>query len=284
LYTVEKHKGTDGDTMAVISLESNTLPYVSVDTYQSFNGDSWVEQESEWLEQERGIPEAWRYVDFDYDHRKILEELAEASIAGILNDLPVGSPIESIEYESNWSPSAYNFQSDTYTAKFTVNWTQLKKWLKESGRDREEWMRERWSSYDGFHSHMYPGYWNDPEWRPGMKVYATIAMYLEEVIDRESQFMAVAEAEWEAYSNNVTLSIKEDDYATLLAKFLGADAPDEVQSEMVYDTDWVYDLMDCRGTDIETLMREHPLDPREASEVLSKRPDTEAITGQMAIL
>ena len=145
-------------------------------------------------------------------------------------------------------------------------------------------MRERWSSYDGFHSHMYPGYWNDPEWRPGMKVYATIAMYLEEALDRDSQFMAVAEAEWEAYSNNVTLSIKEDDYATLLAVFLGEDAPDEVKAEMVYDTDWVYDLLECRGLTLEELMQEHPLDPREASEVLSKRPDTEAITGQMAIL
>ena len=283
MYTVEKHKDEEGDTIAVISLESNTLPYVSVDTYQSFNGDSCVEQESEWLEQEQGIPEAWKYVDFEYNHRQILEALAEASIEGILNDVDPNI-IEGIEYESNWSPAYYNFQSDSYTAKFTVNWTLLKQWFKESGRDREEWMRERWSSYDGFHSHMYPGYWNDPQWRPGMKVYATIAMYLEEVLDQESQFLAVAEAEWEAYSNNVTLSIKEDDYATLLAKFLGEDAPDEVQAEMVYDTDWVYDLMECRGTDIETLMQEHPLDPREASEVLSKRPDAEAITGQLELL
>lgn len=283
MYTVEKHKNEDGDTIAVISLESNTLPYVSVDTYQSFSGDSWLEQESEWLEQEQGIPEAWRYVDFDYNHSRILEDLAEASIDAIFNDVDLDL-IKSIEYESNWSPSAYNFQSDTYTAKFTVNWTLLKKWLKESGRDREEWMRERWSSYDGFHSHMYPGYWNDPQWRPGMKVYATIAMYLEEVLDRESQFMAVAEAEWEAYSNNVTLSIAEPKYVALLARLLGADAPEEVRERMDYDTDWVYDLAEARGQTLEALMQEHPLDPREASEVLSKRPDTEAITGQMAIL
>ena len=108
--------------------------------------------------------------------------------------------------------------------------------------------------------------------------------FVGEVLDRESNFMAVAEAEWEAYSNNVTLSIREDNYVTLLAKFLGEDAPDEVQEQMLYDTDWVYDLMECRGTDIETLMQEHPLDPREASETLSKRPDTEAITGQLAAL
>jgi hypothetical protein len=145
-------------------------------------------------------------------------------------------------------------------------------------------MRERWSSYDGFHSHMYPGYWNEPQYMEGMRVYATIAMYLEEVLDRESNFMAVAEAEWEAYANNVTLSIREDNYVTLLAKFLGADAPEEVREQMVYDTDWVYELMARRGVTLEELMHEFPLDPLVASEVLSKRLDTEAIPGQMAIL
>ena len=283
MYTVEKHKNDDGEVIAVISLESNTLPYVSVDTYQSFSGDSWAENESEWLEQEQGIEDAWRYVDFDYNHSKILEVLAEASIAGILDQVDP-EMVESIEYESNWSPAAYNFQSDSYTAKFTVNWTRLKKWLKKSGRDREDWMRERWSSYDGFHSHMYPGYWNEPQYMEGMRVYATIAMYLEEVLDRESNFMAVAEAEWEAYANNVTLSIREDNYVTLLAKFLGADAPEEVREQMVYDTDWVYELMARRGVTLEELMHEFPLDPLVASEVLSKRLDTEAIPGQMAIL
>ena len=283
MYTVEKHRDEDGDMIAVISLESNTLPHVSVDTYQSFNGDSWAESEHDWLEQEQGIPDPGRYVDFHYNMGKVLEELAEASIEGVMNAVDPDI-IQSIEYESNWSPSFYNFESDTYTAKYTVNLTLLEKWLKLSGKKRGDWMRERWSSRDGFHSHMYPGYWSDPQWRPGMKVYAVIAMYLEEVLDPDALFVTVAEAEWEAYSNNVEVSIKEDDYVTVLAILLGADAPDEMQSQMVYDTDWVYDLMEYRGTDIERLMQEHPLDPREASEVLSKRPDTEAITGQMAIL
>lgn len=283
MYTVEKFKNAEGETMARISLESNTLPYVSVDTYQSFNGDSWAEQEYEWLQEEQGIEDAWRYVTFDYNHSKILEDLSEASIAGIL-DAVDPNIIESIEYRSNWSPAAYNFQSDSYTAEYVVNWTLLKQWYKESGRDREEWMRERWSSYDGFHSYMYPGYWENPEWRPGMKVYATIAMYLEEVLEPEHLFMSVAEAEWEAYSNNTEISIHEDDYVTLLAQFLGADAPETLREQMVYDTDWVYDLADARGRTVEALMAEHPLDPREASEELSQRPDTEAITGQMAIL
>lgn len=284
MYSIaEKYKNDDGETIVKIDLESSTIPYVTVDTYQTFNGDSWAESEYDWLQQEQGIEDAWRYVDTDYNTGKILEELSEASISGIVDQL-YDSPIEGIEYVSHWSPAYYNFQTDTYTATYTVNWTQLKRWIKEEGHDLEAWVQEHWSSYDGFHSHIYPGYWNDPEHAKAMRVWAAVAIWVEHNIDRDALFMHVAEQEWEIYSNNTTLSIKEDDYATLLAKFLGEDAPAEVQEQMGYDTDWLDNLMEYRGTTLEALMAEHPLDPREAAETLAQRPDTEAINGQLAAL
>lgn len=277
MYTVEKHKDEAGDTIAVISLESNTLPYVSIDTYQSFTGESWLESEFDYLKEEEGVELDWSTADVEYNFDGIKQALAEASIEGILGDVDPNI-IEGIEYLSNWSPAYYNFETDTYTAQFTVNWTLLKQWYKESGKDREEWMRERWSSYDGFHSRMYPGYWNDPEWRPGMKVYATIAMYLEETLDRESQIMAVAEAEWEAYSNNAKITISESNYGDMVAKRVAETVGEEFDAY-----DHLPPLLEARGTDLETLMAEYPLNPVAAADKLMERHD-EVMPGQEVLL
>lgn len=278
MYTVEKFKNEQGETMARIDLESNTLPYVSIDTYQTFTGDSWLESEFEYLEEETGVKLDWSNADVNYNHDGIKRGLAEASIEGILNAVDTDL-IESIEYVSNWSPQFYNFQTDSYRATYVVNWTRLKRWLKDSGQDREEWMRERWSSYDGFISHMYPGYWNDPEWRPGMKVYATIAMYLQEVLDEETPFMHVAEAEYEVYMNNAEISIPESNYESMMAAYIGEEVGKDFDA---YDN--LPPLLEARGMEVETLMKEFPLNPVAAAKKLMERPDTRPIPGQMELM
>ena len=278
MYSVETHKDEDGNIIAVISLESNTLPHVSIDTYQSFTGDSWLEGEFEYLASENeGMELDWSNTDVTYNHDGIKQALAEASIEGILNDVDP-EIILGVEYESNWSPSFYNFETDTYTAQFTVNWTLLKKWLKKSKKDREEWMRERWSSYDGFHSHMYPGYWNNPQYMFAMRVYATIAMYLEETLDRESQFMAVAEAEWEAYSNNAEITISESNYGDMVAQRIADTVGEDFDA---YDN--LPPLLEARGMELEVLMAEFPLNPVAAADKLMERHD-EVMPGQMELL
>lgn len=280
MYTVEKFKNDAGQTMARISLQSNTLPYVSIDTYQSFTGDSWLESELEWLKEDTGVELDWSNHDVKYDHAGIRQGLAEASIESIMDQMYDGI-VESIEYESSWSPQYYNFETDSYTAEFVVNWTLLKKWLKKSGKDREDWMRERWSSYDGFHSHMYPGYWNEPRYMEGMRVYATIAMYLEEVLDEDEMFMHVAEAEHEVYQANSEITIPESKYEELMAAHVAETIGDQ------YDT-YVHDalpqLLEARGETVEVLMEKYPLNPHAAANELMERADARPIPGQEELL
>lgn len=278
MYTVEKYKNDDGQTIAKITLSSNTLPYVSIDTYQTFTGDSWVEGEYEYLKEETGVDLDWSNSDVKYNHQGILEGLAEASIASILDQMYDGI-IESIEYRGASSPAAYNFETDRYEAEYVVNWTALKRWYKKSGKDREEWMKERWSSYDGFHSYMYPGYWNDPQWRPGLKVYATIAMYLEETLDRDELFMAVAEAEWEVYSNNSEVYITETDYAKMMAAHIAETVGEEFDPDEHLPL-----LMEARHKDIEVYMEKYPLNPITAANDLMEKSDTYPMPGQLEIL
>lgn len=278
MYTVEKYKNDAGETMARIDLQSNTLPYVSIDTYQSFTGDSWLENEFEYIEEETGVKLDWSNADVTYNHEGIRQGLAEASIQGILGAVD-WDLIESIEYVSSWSPQYYNFETDSYTATYRVNWTRLKKWLKKSGKDREEWMRNRWSSYDGFHSHMYPGYWNEPQYMEGMRVYATIAMYLEETLDSETPFLAVAEAEWEVYQQNAEITISESKYEDMIAAHISETVGQEFDS---YDA--LPALLEARGMEVEKLMEEFPLNPVAAAEKLMAKPEDYPIAGQMELL
>ena len=277
MYTVEKFKNDDGDTMAKITLSSNTLPYVSIDTYQTFTGESWLEGEYEYLKEETGVELDWSNSDVKYNHQGILQGLAEASIESILNQMYDGI-IESIEYRGASSPAYYNFETDRYEAEYVVNWSRLKKWYRKSGKDREEWMKERWSSYDGFHSYMYPGYWNDPQWRPGLKVYATIAMYLEEVLDKDDLFMHVAEAEWEVYSNNSEVYITETDYAKMMAAHIGETVGEEFDPDEHLPL-----LLDAREKDIEVYMEKYPLNPITAANDLMEKADTFPMPGQMEV-
>ena len=96
-------------------------PTVSIDTYQSFTGESWLESEFEWLKEDTGVELDWSNADVSYNHDGIRQGLSEASIEGILYALPVDSPIESIDYVSSWSPQFYNFETDSYRATYVVN-------------------------------------------------------------------------------------------------------------------------------------------------------------------
>lgn len=277
MYTVEKYKNDAGETMARITLSSNTLPYVNIDTYQTFTGESWLENEYEYLKEEAGVELDWSNSDVKYNHEGILKGLAEASVESIMDQMYDGI-IESITFESASSPAYYNFETDRYEAEYVVNWTMLKRWYKESGKDREEWMRERWSSYDGFHSYMYPGYWNDPQWRPGLKVYATIAMYLEEVLDRDQMFMHVAEAEWEVYQENAEIYISETDYAKLMASHIAQTVGEDFDPD-----DHLPVLLEARNKDLEVYMEKYPLNPITAANDLMEKADVWPMPGQMEV-
>lgn len=278
MYSVEMFKNADGEKMARIDLESSTLPGISIDTYQTFNGESWLEQQYESIAEETGLELDWSNTDVKYNFPGILQGLAEASIEGIVYQL-YDSPIESIEFVSSWSPTYYNFQTDTYTATYTVNWTKLQKWLKQSGKNREEWFIERWRSYDGFHSFMYPGYWEDPQYKQAMLVYATIAMWMEENIDADEVFMHVAEAEWEVYYENAEIIIPESKYEEMMAAHIA-----ETLGQDFDEADGLPQLMEARGADIEKLMQEHPFNPAAAADALMQRPDETYVDGQESLL
>lgn len=277
----ERFRGEDGHEHVKITLQSNSLRPLTIDTYQTFSGDSWEESEAEYLQEEYGLTseELWD-ANVTYDHKGILHDLAEACAVAVLNHT-WDNIIESIKVTGTHSPAYYNFETDSFEAQWTLDWTLLKKWMKKwrkrTGQTRTDWVRENWGSCDGFHSFIYPGRWENPEMHDPMRVWASLAIYLQESLkDEEGWWMEIAEAEWEIYSDHTTRAFTEGSYAQHLTERIreAAGAPEG-------DIDGALEmLLEHRGLTIEGLMDEYPFDLAEATNKVLDRAPERQIQGQ----
>lgn len=228
-----------------IHLDSEMLPGVTVDTYQTFSGDSWTESELDYIATE-GVPEwlvshpaarrakvspEWGDFDWDYDNRAILHGLSEAAADDLVNAGGCDFPqiITGAEVAGVWSPRTYNFATDSFTVWLTLDTDELVAATDDVDTEAlEGWARDVWCSRDGFHSRI-PRYFEDePEWAT---VWASIAWVL---IDSEYDgLMAVAEAEHEVYAEHVTMTPRPEFYTKVWEATTGRDLPTDEDDEPV---------------------------------------------------
>lgn len=191
----------DGDTLT-IDIWSSTLPVVHIDTYVTFAGESWADQEYEYLiDEENADPES---IEIDYDMEAIRKALAEASIDYVLETVD-REVILNVELSATFAPREYNFTTDAYDARFTVCLSKLQAWAAESKFDVDAYVEEFHQSYDGFISFVPSALESN---REAMTHYLMIAAYLRSVLDSSEHDMHVWESESEAYSNNTTTTWK----------------------------------------------------------------------------
>lgn len=217
MYTESEFTRTvdaDGAELVSFEVDSNTLPYVEVDTYGMHNGDNWTENTLEnFGSGESDAPyDSPNYDDYewDYDHAGIIKGLAETSIREILDQLAGDGVIKSIEFISTYSPREYNFTSDSFKARWTINLAKLTKWCDDAGFDPDEYAREFHSSYSGFISFV-DGWLSDPDRRPGTVLWLRLCAYLRAELDEESLKMALWEDEDSIYDENVTITRKDQE-------------------------------------------------------------------------
>ena len=230
----------DSEGQLRIHLDSSMLPGVNVDTYQSFNGDSWEESELDYYSTE-GIPEwlvghpaaqravvelEWDDFDRTYDHRAILRALSEAAADGLVHDGGVSFDqiIVDVEVTSVYSPTYYNFSTDSFAGWLTLDTEALSESLDDIDTEAlEDWAQTRWASRDGFHSHI-PGYFdNEPQWA---MVWAAVARVL---VDADYDgTLATSEAEWEAYGEHTTTTLNHRGAARIWEAITGEEVPDDL--------------------------------------------------------
>lgn len=177
-----------------ITIDNRDLPY-SIDTYGMFTGDSVDESESEHYRETYGLTDdEWQSLGFDYDHAGIVKDLATESISNLENAV-VGQVVKSITLKDTKSPQFYNFTTDSYTAEWDIDETQLKKYILSRHNRFTKWVLDPENGYDQDKRN------SDPE-------YATLAMlefYLLDQYTEDDYNSEMWERESEIYFNNMNL-------------------------------------------------------------------------------
>lgn len=133
-----------------------------------------------------------------------------------LKENPIG--IKILGYVGLDSPKEYNFYTDVLTLKIKVNVSRLKKFcLKDNRAEFDEYLKENWTSYDGFVSFIPNDafsfeyrYANRKEKRTELIEIMT-EWYLLKFIDFDEITMSMYEGQYERLSEKTALISEADD-------------------------------------------------------------------------
>lgn len=117
---------------------SDVIGY-TLDTYSTF---CWYESIADEDMQE----------ETEIDHEGYRQDLADLQET-VLNNYTDGT-VKSFKTTGSYSPREYNFSTDNSELEITVNYTNLKAYVVKHRADFESYLRETFTSYDGFMSYV----------------------------------------------------------------------------------------------------------------------------------
>ena len=149
----------------------------------------------------------WEFVKGGYDNfcKETCKEWVNA-ISDNFEDNPLGMTIG--KYKSMWSPREYNFSTDRISFEVSVDLRKLKKYCFNTERsDFNQYLHDKWSSYDGFISFI-PN--NVPEFMEKYRhdkslIDIMIEYYLLRFINFEDVEYDVLEEDWSRIHEFITL-------------------------------------------------------------------------------
>ena len=122
-------------------------PY-TLDTYQTFTGESHEEQEKDDIIEESENNLSFNDIEFKYDHKKLVNMLYDTCY-NLLTDNIIDDVILKIEKDGEpWSPREYNFQTDQGSFIFTVDHEKLAQYC--FGDNQEDYHENKIQSCSGF--------------------------------------------------------------------------------------------------------------------------------------
>ena len=183
--------------MQTITIDSRDLSY-TIDTYGMFTGESTQEGEEEYYTEEYKLTEAEQEkIEFDYDHKGVVKELAIASVQLLHeNFVQHGNGIvKEIELVKETSPQFYNYTTDAYTADWTLNIEALKTYIVLHQGEYNNFERDNW--YSVYDSHGTENF-NEDNY-----IVAMLDFYTQNEYDREDYEMSMFEYESQAWTENM---------------------------------------------------------------------------------
>lgn len=201
---------------------------ISPDTYQTVNGDHWVESELQYLNDEHGDPKYsmlgqalrdlvdqypidldYDHFEWEYNHAKIVADFAHELACWMQETLSEVGLSCSIDVIDTWSPKEYNFTSDGFEVEVTCDPMELRALTVDF--DVDDWGSRHYRSYDGFISFVTSRL-NDDEWHAeydgGFRIESLFAGH--DPYGERDWVMRLCEAETEIYMENTTVTPNEE--------------------------------------------------------------------------
>ena len=149
-------------------LNTNLFPIISVGMYNSFLAPESIfnSQQINEDKEEGHINYDSEYFDDNFQndlYEKAIQDRADYFLTG--RHEANGIEIE-IKTGEIYSPSAYNFATDQLDLEVTFNKTLVKQYAKNNQEEFDDFLREHFTSYDGFHSYTANNY---EEWKEDFK-------------------------------------------------------------------------------------------------------------------
>lgn len=110
--------------------------------------------ESDDYHEEDSIAEGKTWDDYEWDYDEYHQRVARASVDVVAEWLtPLGI---TVEFQKLVQPRQYNFGNDSVNVEFTLSdnsWSEIIEYLMENEEEFREYIKNRYTSYDGFSSH-----------------------------------------------------------------------------------------------------------------------------------
>jgi len=197
-----------GETIIEFEMDSNCFPVEQPDTYATYSGDNWHDSELEWLAEE-GKPSDYDNYSWNYNVSAVVEALGKAGAEDIEHQLKDGGVVLDVTVSGTYSPREYNFGTDSYKARYTVNATNLDSWCESNGFDPDKYAAEFHCSYSGFMSFV-DGWLADSSRREATIQWLKVDAYLRAELDYNANRDAMAEEAGNAWSENTTYTLNEE--------------------------------------------------------------------------
>lgn len=177
-----------------LRINNKDLPY-TIDTYGMFTGDSTEESERDHYTSELGISE--NAIEFEYDHKGIVQALASESVNLLEQNLVQHNETDGIvrsisEPIETRSPQFYNYTTDSYVAEWDVDAFKLLKVVENHKNAAGETFKQ-WLVGSGW----------DVEPMTEDYVVAMLDYWLPSIYEADDYNMSMWEAESEAYYENM---------------------------------------------------------------------------------
>jgi len=206
-----------GNRIVKLAIDSNLLPVITVDTYQTFNGDWCIEQltesEAEHYELNREDIDV-EVTDF-IDMLRAYSEAALKAVQGQMN----GDMVEfSDSVNSVYSPRYYNFETDSFNTDISVDLDQLVAWIKlEHGSvipALEAYADMHFKSRSGFISFVTGALYD--ERRLGTLIWLGVHMYLADRLDWDQFYSDMTEMEYDIRTEHSTVTIDPNTFERMV--------------------------------------------------------------------